>query len=234
MSTEHIDQLIEEGIAKARELRLANEEERVRLLAARASADAVLEEGIVSGAALIRAAQQQHEDVSAELEHDLAQANRIAGVEPESRASDDEVDLTPPAGEAAVFDQDAEPVPVADEVPLDRTAVLPVNPTVPPTRRQRVRTRVSTSSRRVCTFVAVAAAAVAAIVTLAVMSNYYDDVLNWADGDAEWGNNWFVQALFIILPVILIAYGVWIICKWLFCSDDCNTTTETEVTTDVG
>lgn len=108
MTTEHVEAELNQALEAARSLKEKNDAERRRLLDEQAKAAEKLLIDVEAGAALVRAAQQQHEDEAGTRQHRLAQANRIAGVPP------------------------VQPAPAAPPVQPGNTQVLPPVAPVPP------------------------------------------------------------------------------------------------------
>lgn len=174
MSTEHINEELDAALAQVKAIMAKNEAERHRLLNEQTEADQALVEDVEAGAALVRAAQQRHEDESAERQHRLAQANRIAGVRSE----------TPPAPvsndtdvSATVFDQDRE----EPEAPAASTLPPPASP--PPTEAVVVeRRRNHIDPREWDSPLPWILAIIGALIGIVVASNTWEDVVDDLDG----------------------------------------------------
>lgn len=109
MTTEHVEAELNQALEAALSLKEKNDAERRRLLDEQTQAAAKLVKDVEAGAALVRAAQQRHDDEAGTRQHRLAQANRIAGVSKEPS-----------------------PVPPAPPVTPGDTQVLPPAPPVVP------------------------------------------------------------------------------------------------------
>ncbi len=57
------------------------------------------------------------------------------------------------------------------------------------------------------------AAIAAAVGALVLTSNFYDDVLEWAQGDRGWVENGVIRALLVLVLAMLVGYWVWILVK---------------------
>lgn len=84
MSTKHVDLSLDAVIEAAREAKQKNDARLQELEDRQASADEALTEDLEALGVVVRGVQQRHEDASESLQHDLAQARRMAGVAPVS------------------------------------------------------------------------------------------------------------------------------------------------------
>ncbi len=126
MSVNHIIEEIEAGLAAARALKAKNDAEQQRLLEEKAAADQKLVDDLAAAAALVRATQQQHEDESKDRDHDLAQANRVAGDSTSTAPKIDDPFVPIPAPAVSAPTSANPPTAVAPPVPAPAPAPQPV------------------------------------------------------------------------------------------------------------